>query len=174
MPDGPVLCQPPRRSRRSSTVEWGATALLILGQKPESIRVASYRTWQSLGRQVKRGEKAIRIIAPAYYKKKERDVQTGEDVERQVTFFRGASVFDISQTDGAPLPEVAVPVLDSDTGAELYARLEGVALTEGLRVTIGHESFMQRATMDLPRNNHLTCEAILQGVEVPHSGTVIP
>src|SRR5688572_5223344 len=121
--------------------------LLILAQFPEATKVAGYRTWQSLDRQVKRGEKAIRIIAPAYYKKKERDEQTGEDTERQVTFFRSASVFDVSQTDGAPLPEIAVPVLDSEAGADLYARLEGVALTEGLRVTIGHESFMRRATM---------------------------
>jgi antirestriction protein ArdC len=109
--------------------------------------VAGYRTWQSLDRQVKRGEKAIRIIAPASYEQKERDEQTGEEVDRQVTFFRGASVFDVSQTDGAPLPEVAVPVLDSQAGSELYARLEGVALAEGLRVTMGHESFLQRATM---------------------------
>src|SRR3954470_865882 len=47
--------------------------LLILAQNPVATRVAGYRTWQSLGRQVKRGEKAIRIIAPAYYKRKEQD-----------------------------------------------------------------------------------------------------
>src|SRR4051812_19568868 len=125
---------------------WGNT-LLILCQCPEATRVAGYRTWQSLDRQVKKGEKAIRIIAPAYYKKKQRDEQTGEEVEKQVPFFRSASVFDYSQTDGAPLPEIPVPVLDSEAGAELYVQLEGVALTEGLRVTIGHESFMRRATM---------------------------
>ena len=125
---------------------WG-NVLLIVGQKPDASHVAGYRTWQSLGRQVRRGEKAIRIIAPAYYKKKEQDEQSGEEIEKRVTFFRGASVFDISQTQGEPLPEVAVPVLDSNAGAELYASLEGVALTEGLRVTIGHESFMHRPQM---------------------------
>ena len=125
---------------------WG-NVLLILGQKNDATRVAGYRTWQSLDRQVKKGEKAIRIIAPAYYKKKERDEQTGEDVEKQVPFFRSASVFDVSQTDGAPLPEIPVPVLDSEAGSELYVQLEGVALTEGLRVTIGHEAFMQRPQM---------------------------
>src|SRR4051812_5964568 len=122
---------------------WGNT-LLILCQCPEATRVAGYRTWQSLDRQVKKGEKAIWIIAPAYYKKKERDEQTGEDIEKQVPLFRSASVFNVSQTDGAPLPEIPVPVLDSHAGAELYSRLEGLAMTEGLRVTIGHESFMQR------------------------------
>jgi antirestriction protein ArdC len=117
--------------------------LLILAQRPDATSVAGYRTWQFLGRQVIKGEKAIRIIAPAY-SKKEQVAQTGEEVERQVAFFRSAAVFDISPTEGDPLPEVAVPVLDSHAGAELYARLEGVALTEGLRVTIGHESFLQR------------------------------
>jgi antirestriction protein ArdC len=131
---------------RFHTYSWG-NVLLILGQNPAASRVAGYRTWQSLGRQVKRGEKAIRIIAPAYYQKRERDEQTGEETERQVTFFRSASVFDVSQTDGDPLPEVPVPVLDSDAGAELYAHLEGVALTEGLRVTIGHEAFFKREQM---------------------------
>lgn len=121
--------------------------LLILAQKPDAARVAGYRTWQSLGRQVKKGEKAIRIIAPAYAKKREQVDEAGEELERQVAFFRSASVFDISQTEGDPLPEVAVPVLDSHAGAELYAKLETVALTEGLRVTIGHESFLRRPHM---------------------------
>lgn len=125
---------------------WG-NVLLILGQRPESTRVAGYRTWQSLGRQVRRGEKAIRIIAPAYYTTKEIDEQSSEDVERRITFFRSVSVFDVSQTEGDPLPEVAVPELNSDAGAELYTKLEGLALAEGLRVTIGHESFLRRPGM---------------------------
>ncbi len=122
---------------------WG-NVLLILGQRPDSTRVAGYRTWQSLGRQVRKGEQAIRIIAPAYSKKREQDARAGEEVEPRVAFFRSASVFDYSQTEGDPLPEVAVPVLDNQAGAELYAGLAGVALTEGLRVAIGHEAFLRR------------------------------
>src|SRR5215207_1437335 len=118
--------------------------LLILSQRPESTRVAGYRTWQSLDRHVMKGEKAIRIIAPAYYKRREVDEQTGDEVERQVTFFRSAAVFDYGQTDGKPLPEVPVPVLDSDAGGELYARLEDVAQAEGLTVVRGHERFGAR------------------------------
>src|SRR5215212_5373807 len=121
--------------------------LLILAQRPESTRVAGYRTWQSLERQVKKGEKAIRIIAPAYYKRREVDAQTGEDVERQITFFRSAAVFDHGQTEGKPLPEVPVPVLDSEAGSELYARLEDVARDEGLSVQRGHERFGTREQM---------------------------
>ena len=125
---------------------WG-NVLLILAQNPDATRVAGYRTWQSLERQVKKGEKAIRIIAPAYYKRRETDEQTGEEVERQVTFFRSAAVFDYSQTEGKPLPEVPVPVLDSDAGVELYARLENVARDEGLTVQRGHERFRAREQM---------------------------
>lgn len=115
--------------------------LLILAQNPEATRVAGFRTWQSLDRHVKKGEKAIRIIAPAYYKKKETDQQTGEELERQVPFFRSASVFDYSQTEGKPLPAVAVPVLDSEAGGELYSRLEDVARAEGVSVVKGHARF---------------------------------
>lgn len=119
--------------------------LLILFQKPDATRVAGYKTWLEFGRHVKRGEKGVRILAPAHYRKK---VQTddGEKEEKHL-FFRSTSVFDISQTEGAPLPEVAVPVLQGEQGAELYARLEGLALTQGLTVRIGHERFDQRAFM---------------------------
>jgi hypothetical protein len=131
---------------RFHTYSFG-NVLLILAQRPDATRVAGYRTWQSLDRHVKKGEKAIRIIAPASYKPKETDQQTGEELERQVTFFRSASVFDYGQTEGKPLPEVPVPVLDSDAGAELYTSLEAVARTEGLTVVRGHERLGTREQM---------------------------
>lgn len=119
---------------------WG-NVLLILAQKPDATRVAGYQTWKQFGRQVRRGETGIRIIAPAYYKKHEQDLETGEEITRQVTFFRSASVFDYSQTEGEPLPEVAVPVLNSEAGGELYARLEDVAHSEALTIQRGHQRF---------------------------------
>lgn len=129
---------------------WG-NVLLILAQKPDATRVAGYRAWQSLGRQVKRGEQAIRIIAPATVRNRpavQEHEQEQEDAPdepaRRRTVFRAASVFDISQTEGDPLPEVPVPVLDSQAGGKLYTDLERLALTEGLRVTIGHPSFFTR------------------------------
>src|SRR3954447_2988803 len=131
---------------RFHTYSFG-NVLLILAQRPDATRVAGYRTWQSLERNVKKDEKAIRIIAPAYYKRREVDDQTGEDVERQVTFFRSAAVFDYGQTEGKPLSEVPVPVLDSEAGSELYARLEDVARDEGLSVQRGHERFGAREQM---------------------------
>src|SRR4051812_28786273 len=128
--------------------------LLILAQKPDASRVAGYRTWQSMNRYVRKGEKSIGILAPL--KKKITDHETGD--ERWGLYgFRRASVFDISSTEGEPLPEVPVPVLDSEAGGELYARLEAVAQAEGLTVVRGHERFGAREQMQgfYERDNRL-------------------
>src|SRR5438876_6872473 len=50
---------------------WG-NVLLILAQRPDAARVAGYRTWQALGRQVRRGEKGIRILVPLGVRRRER------------------------------------------------------------------------------------------------------
>jgi len=67
----------------------------------------SYKRWQKMKRQVKKGERArIQILRPASRKVKEVDPKTGEEVEKWVTSARRfvtAKVFDIEQTDGEPL-----------------------------------------------------------------------
>jgi antirestriction protein ArdC len=79
---------------------------LILFQRPDATRVAGYKRWQSLGRQVRRGEKGIAIIAPVPILAEVTDVETGETRKVRTDIrFTGATVFDISQTDGEPLPE---------------------------------------------------------------------
>ena len=99
--------------------------LLIAMQKPEATLVAGYQAWQkNFERHVNKGEKAIRILAPAPYKIKEErdklDPVTGEmmfdengmpqkeQVEVTIPAFRAVSVFDVSQTDGKPIPELEV------------------------------------------------------------------
>jgi hypothetical protein len=76
--------------------------LLIALQRPDATQVAGFKAWQTkFGRQVRAGEKAIRILAPVTVKR--RDEATGD--ERMVCVgFRGACVFDVEQTDGPPLP----------------------------------------------------------------------
>ena len=76
--------------------------LLISIQFPKASRVAGYRTWQSLGRQVRKGEHGIRILAPIVCR--DRDCDDDED---RVVAFKTAHVFDVSQTEGAPLPQFA-------------------------------------------------------------------
>ncbi|MCQ2736504.1 MAG: ArdC family protein, partial [bacterium] len=73
--------------------------VLIAYQCPSATRVAGYNTWQALNRHVKKGEKAIRIIAPVIYKKKEEE----DDENNTMVYYKTVSVFDISQTEGAEL-----------------------------------------------------------------------
>lgn len=73
--------------------------MLILWQKPTATRVAGYRTWQKMNRHVLKGERGIAILAPCLYNDK-------EDATKSHIFFKTVYVFDISQTDGEPLPDV--------------------------------------------------------------------
>src|SRR5919205_2785111 len=72
--------------------------LLILGQRPDATRVAGYKTWQALGRQVKKGEKAISIFAPRPYRVTTED-ETGEEQTREGLTFRSVPVFDCLSRD---------------------------------------------------------------------------
>lgn len=83
-----------------------SNVFLILLQNPDATHVAGYHTWRSLGRHVKEGEKGIAIIAPMRFANKdEADGQTPKDQEARIRF-RTAYVFDVSQTDGEPLPDI--------------------------------------------------------------------
>jgi hypothetical protein len=109
---------------------------LILSQRPDATRVAGYNAWLKLHRFVKKGERAIKIIIPMV--KKDTDEVTGDEI-RRLRFGTG-NVFDVSQTDGEPLPEFHVPILEGDAGGELYGRLQAVAIQENLSVTVGEET----------------------------------
>jgi antirestriction protein ArdC len=115
--------------------------LWILTQRPDATRVASYRTWQQLGRQVQRGEAGIVVFHPRPWW---RDPASGRKVkppatagdrarlERVVSFGTGR-VFDVTQTDGVPLPELgAAP--PSAAPAELADHLDSYCRTEGVQV----------------------------------------
>jgi antirestriction protein ArdC len=106
--------------------------ILIICQCPQATRVAGYNAWKALGRQVRKGETAIRILAPIT---RRIDDATEADGDRYVVAFKAAPVFDISQTDGEPLPDVDVPTLDGDADAATYAALCAFADTHSLIVT---------------------------------------
>ena len=99
--------------------------MLIAMQKPDATLVAGFKAWQkNFDRHVKKGEKGIRILAPAPYKIKEEqeklDPVTGEimldkngipiteEVEIKIPAFRVVPVFDVSQTDGKELPDIGI------------------------------------------------------------------
>lgn len=73
--------------------------LLILSQRPDATRVAGYRTWQSVGRQVTKGQRGIRIFGGRDVVTREEDEHTGEETEHRTRRFFPVSVFDISQTE---------------------------------------------------------------------------
>lgn len=96
--------------------------LLIAMQRPDATLVTGYRNWQSMGRQVKKGEKGITILAPAPIKRKrEQEIldqnhkplldadgkPRTEEVEVVIPRFKPTTVFDISQTDGEPIETLA-------------------------------------------------------------------
>ena len=98
--------------------------LLIHSQKPDATLVAGFNKWKDkFSRYVKKGEKGIQIIAPVVYKRKVEEIKTDPDTgapildkdgnaiieekEIQAARFKVVSVFDVSQTDGKPLPQLA-------------------------------------------------------------------
>ena len=84
--------------------------LMIMSQMPKASRVAGFRKWRQLGRWVRKDSKAIRILAPRFRKVMELD-ESGALVEKEeVVYFHPVGVFDISQTEGKPLPDVDIAV----------------------------------------------------------------
>ena len=89
--------------------------MLITMQRPDATLVAGYNTWKkSFNRNVKRGEKGLKIIAPmsvSVEKEEDRVDQYGNTYKEKVTVtvprFRAVTVFDVSQTDGDPLPDIS-------------------------------------------------------------------
>ena len=150
--------------------------------------MAGYRTWKKLGRQVKKGEKAIRILAPIVrWKKcqeKQEDQQDNEE-EDPVTFFKTAYIFDVSQTDGQPLAEFAKI---SGNPGEYFDRLKGYVASQGIKLeysnSIGRaEGFSAKGRIILRKNlspaeefsvllHEFSHEALHQGEEPTKNKTV--
>lgn len=147
---------------------WGNT-LLILMQNPEATRCASYKTWQKLGRQVRKGEKGlwIRVPSPIILRDKDRqpiiDEATGKP--KRIMTFKGGTTFDVSQTDGDPLPEPPpVQPLSGDSHEHLLAPLEAMAADLGFTVEY-------RDLSDRPEGgwcNSLTREIVVDSSEAPN------
>jgi len=135
-----------------------ANTILIHLQKIDATLVRGYQTWKSLGRWVKKGEKAIWIFAPVIYKKKVKtvevvtdpetgqpkiDPETGQPVTVEVekfvdtlTGFTPVPVFDISQTEGKELPCIneVVRTLTTSTMEERYKTLIDAIQLDGIPV----------------------------------------
>jgi len=113
---------------RFHNYSWG-NCWLIAMQRPDASLVAGFSRWKRLGRKVKPGEKAIRIMAPCPVRRE--NPETGD--EEEYVFFKTACVFDISQTEGKQLPSFEVPNIERDA-TELLAALQAVAAKRGITV----------------------------------------
>ncbi|WP_431278262.1 ArdC-like ssDNA-binding domain-containing protein [Leifsonia poae] len=112
--------------------------LLILTQRPAASQVAGFRTWQSLGRQVRTGEKAIRIFGYNTKKITEED-ENGDEVEKRVARFPILSVFDIGQTDLVDRARGAGTITAQLTGADDFGigdALSAYLIQEGWTVEL--------------------------------------
>jgi len=123
-------------------------------QKPVATHVAGFNTWKDLGRWVKSGEKGIAILAPVMpprptcpkcgtkLRKGARFCpQCGEQIEAEEKFeetphyFKVVYVFDLSQTEGKPLPEFEAPSLTGEANEELFTKAITLARAQGLEVS---------------------------------------
>jgi hypothetical protein len=80
--------------------------MLIVPQKPAATHVAGFHTWHKLGRHVRKGEKGVTLFAPILRREKSPDSGTRESAEEVLLGYRTCAVFDVSQTEGRPLPSI--------------------------------------------------------------------
>ena len=118
---------------------WG-NCLMIHFQRPNATHVAGFQAWLKLKRIVRKGEKGIVILAPMVGRIKAAE-ELSEDQTTRLFGFRAAHVFDLSQTDGEPLPEFAT--VHGDPG-DLIQRLtefvgaRGIAIEYSDRIRPAH------------------------------------
>jgi antirestriction protein ArdC len=141
--------------RRFHHYSWGNT-LLIMMQNPDATRVAGYHTWKSVGRQVRKGEHGISILAPIVSRLR---VENEDGDERVLvgrpTAFRLARVFDVAQTDGEALPEVCSRLTGDDVNSR-FLQLIKVAATLGYSVEFS----------DLPGETNGDCTFVQKRIRV--------
>lgn len=129
--------------------------MLIVCQKQDATHVAGYRTWQSLGRQVRQGEKGLAIHVPLMFKR-----DKGTEEEDTIVRFTTGYVFDISQTDGEELPQFAS--VKGDPGCFLN-RLENFASSREIK--IGRREGLGAGVKGVSHGGSITLKAYLDPAE---------
>ena len=120
-----------------------ANVLLIASQKTGMLcYIAGFRTWNELGRFVRKGEKGIMILAPIVRRKADKEEER-EETSRRVAGFRPAYVFDVSQTDGKELPQIGT--VEGDP-CQYGVKLRSFASTQGIVIEYSAEIAPARGT----------------------------
>jgi antirestriction protein ArdC len=112
--------------------------VLVFAQMPDATMVNSYERWQAAGRQVRHGERGLKIFYPRHrLVAVEDDDEEEEERRRVLTGFGVGNVFDVSQTDGPPIEPPTPPQErfgTTDVAGALTDRLACFLIGEGLRV----------------------------------------
>ena len=133
--------------------------ILIHMQRPNASLVAGFNQWKNkFGRHVKKGEKGITIIAPTPYKKKIEEMKLDPDTKApmldpdgnaiyeektvEIPLFRPVKVFDVSQTDGKPLPHLASDLTGNVQQFEVF--IEALRRSSPVPMEIGRASCRER------------------------------
>ena len=110
--------------------------LEIARQRPDATRVAGLYAWNQLGRHVRKGERGIRILAPMIGGRRKPDADAERDVRTQnqpvLVGFRSVYVFDVTQTEGKELPEIASKV--TGNAGEYRERLTDFTIGQGIQI----------------------------------------
>ncbi len=119
--------------------------ILIMLQKQDATRVAGFSTWKDLGRWVKKGEKGIAILAPCLRPKETKpsppenseSENEGQEEKEEIRplYFKVVYVFDVSQTEGKPLPEFEVPALTGEANEGLFNEVMHLVQAQGVEVS---------------------------------------
>lgn len=156
--------------------------ILIFMQRRDAIQVAGYKTWNSVGRQVKKGESGIAIYAPKIRKVKSEE---DDDSTKVLTGFRVVFVFDYSQTDSKDPSQAEVDIpssgkLISDNPEIVYEKLKRIAEDSGIKVIETSMEFAKAGSTNgtVIKINRLTatetkCSTILHEIAhvlLQHSG----
>lgn len=114
-----------------------ANTMLLLAQNPDVSMVMSGKKWTELDRRMLRGTTALRVFAPLFRKPTEAEIAAGRNPFDKVLYaFKLVPVFDVSQTEGAEIPEGPEPQrLDGDSHAAYLAPLEKLAGSLGFSVS---------------------------------------
>lgn len=108
--------------------------LLAIWQKPDITHIAGIRQWNKLGRRVRAGEKGIAILAPITVKRKsDSEGEVENDEVDRITLFKPVYVFDVSQTEGEPLPDI---IHASGDVGDVYQTLAEVIAREGILIEV--------------------------------------
>lgn len=110
--------------------------MLIAMQLPTATIVQSFKRWKEAGRSVMTGERALRVFAPLFRKPTAEEIAAGRPADQDVLYgFKLVPTFDVSQTDGEPLPLPAVEPLTGDTHGRYVPALEALAVSLGYTVS---------------------------------------